>query len=110
LKNVDKTHSKNLAIKSLTNGFYMLLNKNLHLIKDKCQITTIKDINQFETINDIKIAKTKNKIIYFKNDVNDIKEIPNDNSNSKNCMKQLFANKLLNDKNRLLQIIKKSLN
>lgn len=126
LKSVDRQNFKNCSIKTLTNGFSILSNKNLYLIKDKAEVNTIKNVAQSETVGELKIFKTADKIIYFKNDINDVKEfsltslnqlennlketeLEQDLEQERLTAKKILVDKLMSNKNRLIQIIKKSL-
>lgn len=126
LKSVDRQNFKNCSIKTLANGFSVLSNKNLYLIKDKAEVNTIKNVVQSETVGELKIFKTADKIIYFKNNINDVKEFSLSSLNQlKNNLKEsdpepdleqerltakkILVDKLMSNKNRLMQIIKKSL-
>lgn len=110
LKLCNKQGIKNYSIKTFDNGFSILSSNNLYLIKDKSECIIIKNITKVETFGELNFFKTEDKIIYFKNDVNDVKEFSLlEDSSKKNKMKNIFINKLMNDKSRLLYIIKKTI-
>lgn len=102
-----KVDKNNNEIFPLSNGFLIFTFNNIYLWNSNNITKIVKDVDHLINLHNIKLFKHNNNIYYIKNnDANNIYNFDTKTPNEKlNYIRTLIIDKLINDKNRLFDII-----